>query len=275
MKTAGRETPKRYATVGSVPSSRNGRQEPSCSTRWAGRQENSRPRENIFFLTPFIELHRSLLPQFKRLPLQPEPVRCFFSFVLMFSVVYPLPVMRVYFIGAFVLAAAGIGLWRLSRGRGRALKALIRIGALGMVLASALSLLGFLFTGAMCGRYDFPSAHAPNGFWVAAVSEQDCGALDSFHSSVQIWSRRHTLLNPFGSRMLASTIFTIGHDPRLLKLEWNGPSVLVIRYPNDSATPNEFLCRSRWKDVQIECISYTPDYRKSVGNMPNPKRWFY
>jgi hypothetical protein len=213
--------------------------------------------------------------QLKSLPLELEPVRYLFSLVLTFSVVYHLPVMGVYFIGAVLLAAVGLGLWRLSRGRRRALKALIRIGALGIVSVSALLLLGFLFSGAMCGRYDFPSVHAPNGFWVAAVSEQDCGAVDSFHSSVQIWSRKHTLLNPFASRMFASAIFTIGHDPRLLKLEWNGPNVLVIRYPKDSPTPNEFLCRSRWKDVQIECISYVPDYRKPVGDMPNPKRWFY
>ena len=47
--------------------------------------------------------------------------------------------------------------------------------------------------------------------------------------------------------------------------------MLVIRYPNNSAAPNAFLCRSRWKDVQIESISYTPDHHKSVAHMPNPK----
>jgi len=183
--------------------------------------------------------------------------------------------MTVYFIGAILLAAAGIGLWRLSRGRKQTLKVLIRIGALAMVLVSPLLLLAFAFTGTMCGRYDFRPVHAPNGVWFAAVSEDDCGATDSFHSSVQIWSGEYTFFNPFGSRVFAKTIFTIGHDPRRLKLEWKGSNVLVIGYPNDSAAPNEFLCRSRWKDVQIECISYTPDYRESVGPMPNPKRWFH
>lgn len=183
--------------------------------------------------------------------------------------------MTIYFISAIILGLAAIGVWRLSRGRTRATKVLIRICASAIVVIFALSLMAFLFTGAVCGRYDFPPVRAPNGIWVAAVSEEDCGAMDSFHSSVEIWSRKHTLRNPFGSRMLSSTIFTIGHDPRLLKLQWNGSSILVIRYPNDSRSPDEFVCQSRRKSVQIECIPYTPDYSKSRGTMPTPKRWFY
>ena len=180
-----------------------------------------------------------------------------------------------YFIGAVLLAAAGIGLWRLSRGWKRPLKILTRIGALFIILVSPLLLLAFLMTGAMCGRYDFPSVRAPNGNWVAGVSEIDCGAGDSFHSFVQIWSSQHTLLNPLGSRVLGSTVFRIGDDPVLVDLEWTEPKVLVIRYPNDSDRPEEFLCQSPWKDVQIECISYAPHYPYPVGNRPNPKRWFY
>jgi hypothetical protein len=58
MKTADRGNQKRYAAVCSVPSSRNGRREQSCSMGRAGGQENIRPQENCFFLTPFIELIR-------------------------------------------------------------------------------------------------------------------------------------------------------------------------------------------------------------------------
>jgi hypothetical protein len=140
---------------------------------------------------------------------------------------------------------------------------------------SPLLLLAFLVTGVMCGRYDFPPVHTPDGDWVAAVSEVDCGAADSFHSFAQIWSSKPTLLNPFGSRVVGSTVFKIGDAPELIHLEWTTPTRLVVRYPSDSDRPEEFLCRSRWKDVQIECIAYAPRsrYPETLAK-PNPKRWF-
>ena len=179
--------------------------------------------------------------------------------------------MTIYLIGAILLALTGIGLWRFSRGRKRPLKIVLRIGALSAILFSPLFLLAFLFSGVVCGRYDFPPIRAPNGYWVAGVSEVDCGAMDSFHSFVQIWSSEHSLLN---TRLLGSTVFKSGNDPVRLNLKWTGPNVLVIEYPNDSARPDEFVCRSRSRNVQIECIPYAPDYRKPGRNRPNPKTWF-
>jgi hypothetical protein len=182
--------------------------------------------------------------------------------------------MTIYLIGAILFAVAGTCLWRLSRGRKRTLKVLVRIGALCILSVAPVLLLGFLFTGAMCGRYDFPSVRAQDGHWVAGVSEVDCGAIDSFHSFVEVWSSRHTLLNPFSSRLLGTTVFQLGQDPVLVYLEWTEPNVLVIRYPNDSENPEEFFCRSRWNNVQIKCIPYKPHYPYSVVNRPKPKRWF-
>jgi hypothetical protein len=179
--------------------------------------------------------------------------------------------MTIYFIGALLCPAAGIGLWRLSRRWQRPMRVVIRIGALVIASISPLLMLAFLIAGLMCGRYDFPEVHAPNGVWAVAVSEEDCGATDSFHSSVEIWSLNR-FLNPFRSHVFASTVFRIGHDPRLLQLEWKGPNVLVIRY--DPREPDEFFCRPRWKDVQVQCISYSPSYREPVA-MPTVKRWFY
>jgi hypothetical protein len=126
--------------------------------------------------------------------------------------------MTIYFIGAILFAAAGTGLWRLSRARKMALKVIIRIVALCILSVVPLLLLGFLFTGAMCGRYDFPSVRAQDGHWVAGVSEVDCGAIDSFHSFVEVWSSRHTLLNPFSSRLLGTAVFQLGQDPVLVHL---------------------------------------------------------
>ena len=117
-----------------------------------------------------------------------------------------------------------------------------------------------LFGGAMCGRYDFPPVSSSDELRMASVSEEDCGAVDSFHSSVQLWRRkRRNILNPFTTREHSTTVFTVGHDPRLLKLEWTGASVLVVRYPNVSRSPEEFRCQSQWDGVQIECIGYAPD----------------
>ena len=69
-----------------------------------------------------------------------------------------------------------------------------------------------------------------------------------------------------------ATIFTIGHDRRLLEIQWNGANRLVIRYPSDWSSPKEFRCQSQWGDVQIECISCASDYSKPVANMPPVKR---
>lgn len=182
--------------------------------------------------------------------------------------------MTVYFIGAVLLAVSGMGLWRLSRGWKRPLKILTRTCAVFVILASPLLLLAFLLSGAMCGRYDFPSVHARNGDWVAGVSEEDCGAADSFHSFVQIWGIKHTFRNPLGSRILGSTVFTIGDDPVLVDVKWTEPKVLVIRYPSDSFSRDELFCASQWKDVRIKCIPYAPHYPYSVSGRPHPKTWF-
>jgi hypothetical protein len=180
--------------------------------------------------------------------------------------------MTLLFVAGILLASA-VGLWLFSRRWKRLWKVVTRIGAAVLALVSPLVVLLFLFRGLMCGRYDFPAVQAPDGSWVASVSEEDCGATDSFHSSVQIWRRGwYALLIP--SEGMHRTVFSTEHDPRLLQLEWKGRNFLLIRYPNDSRSPDDF-CRSKWGDVQIECVSYTPDYSKPVANMPSLKRWLY
>ena len=150
-----------------------------------------------------------------------------------------------------------------------------RISAVVLGCISALMLLAFLFRGAMCGRYDFPPVSSTDGRLIAQVSEIDCGAVDSFHSSVQLWRERQGISRHLlGKRERLMTVFTVGHDPRLLKLEWQG-GILLIHYPNDSRDPAEFKCQSKWGDVQIECVAYRPDYSKQVAKMPPVKRWLW
>jgi len=177
---------------------------------------------------------------------------------------------------AGLLIAVAVALWHLTRNSRWHWKLLARIAAGAVACSSALILLLFLFSGAMCGRYDFPPASSADGRWVAQVSEEDCGAVDSFHSSVQLWrDRRGFFAHLLRKREHSTTIFTVGHDPRLLKLEWKDAKTLLFQYPNDSRSAGEFRCQSQWDDIQIECLAYTPDYTKPVEKMPPVKRWLW
>jgi hypothetical protein len=177
-------------------------------------------------------------------------------------------------VAALLLVAIAIGVWIIGRHRRRVWKIFAGLGASVFALGSAVLMLLFLFAGAMCGRYDFSPVSSPDGGRVASVSEEDCGAVDSFHSAVQLWQYNPaTFFHPFRGRAHVTTVFTVGHDPRLLKLEWIGPHALVIRCPSDSRSPEEFRCQSQWEDVQIKCIPFVPDYSVPVAKMPSVKRW--
>jgi len=186
-------------------------------------------------------------------------------------------VMALLLSAGLLLAAIAAGLWYSTRKSRKYWKLLARIGAVALAFLSALTFFVlFLFSGALCGRYDFPRVSSADGRLIAQVSEKDCGAVDSFHSSVQLWrDRRGLSARLFGKQENSTIVFTIGHDPRLLALEWKGAKKLLIHYPNDSERLAEFRCQSQWDDVQIECIAYTPDYNKPVAQMPPVKRGFW
>lgn len=171
------------------------------------------------------------------------------------------------------LLGAAIVLWVLPR-NSRLLWKLLGRGAAGfLVCASALTFLLFLFGVGMCGRYEFPPVPSRDGQFVARVSEEDCGAVDSFHRSVELWRKRQGLsARIFGKRGHSSTVFTLGNDPRLIDLSWKDDRTLLIRYPNDSRDPAEFRCQSRLGAIHIECVGHTPDYSKAVGEMPPVQR---
>jgi hypothetical protein len=179
-------------------------------------------------------------------------------------------------VAGLCLVAIAVSLWYWTRNSRTQWKVLARIGAVALAGISALTLLLFLFSGAMCGRYDFDPVSSSDGRLMAQVSEEDCGAVDSFHSSVQLWRENRDIFSKlFGKRGYSKTVFTVGHDPRLLKLEWKSARTMLIQYPNDSRSLGEFRCQTQWDDVQIECVAYTPDYSKPVGKMPPVKRWLW
>ena len=174
---------------------------------------------------------------------------------------------------AGLLVATAAALWYLPRNSRRVWKLTARIAAGVLMCASALPLLGFLFSSAMCGRYEFPPISSGDGKLAADVSEADCGAVDSFHSSVNLWQHREGFFaHLFGKRGHSTTVFTVGHDPRLIDLSWKNDRTLLIRYPSDSPNPAEFWCQSQWEGIRIECVGYAPDYSRPVGKMPPVQR---
>lgn len=177
---------------------------------------------------------------------------------------------------AGLLAATAAVLWYLPRKRRTFWKLTGRIAAGVLICASALALLGFLFRGAMCGQYKFPPVSSGDGKRLAQVSEEDCGAVGHFHSSVQLWlSRQGFFAHILGRRGRSTTVFTVGHDPRLIDLAWKDNRTLVIRFPNDSRYIEEYRCETGWDGVRIECIGYVPDYGKPVAKMLPVQRWLW
>lgn len=86
---------------------------------------------------------------------------------------------------------------------------------------------------------------------------------------MHLWQYREGFLaHLFGKREHSTTVFTVGHDPRLIYLSWKGDRTLLIRYPNDYSDPAKFRCQSQWEDIRIECVGYAPDYSKPVGELP-------
>jgi hypothetical protein len=177
---------------------------------------------------------------------------------------------------AGLLAASAAALWYLPRNSQRLWKRTARITAGFLTCASALALLGFFFRGVMCGQREFAPVSSSDGKRLAQVSEVDCGAVDYFHSSVQLWQNQQGFFaSILGKRVRRTTVFTVGHDPRLIDLAWKDGQTLVIRFPNDSPYIKEYRCESEWDGVRIECIGYVPNYRNAVAQMPPVHRWFW
>jgi hypothetical protein len=173
----------------------------------------------------------------------------------------------------FLLIALCFGMtacvWLIVRRKRMIWRILGGIGASVFLLVGGLASVLLLFTTAMCGHYDFPSAISPDGKKIAQLREADCGAIDSFHSQVQVKPSGFL----FGVRT-GEVVFTTGDDPRLLDLQWVGSHELYIRYPSDPYNPEEFSCQEHWKDVKITCISFPREFSKPA-KMPPLVRGFW
>lgn len=182
--------------------------------------------------------------------------------------------MIIVLIIALALSGISAALWCLAGGWRTPWKLPLRGGAVLLAFASALLTLIGLFGFVMCGRYDFAPVSSPDGRAVARVREEDCGAMDSFHSSVQLQLKKE---GPFRDlfRGRSAEVFTIASSPRSLDLEWSGPDTLVIHYPNYSREPDEFSCRSRLGRIRIECVPYASGYGNRTETMPPVKSLFW
>lgn len=168
---------------------------------------------------------------------------------------------------AILTFGLAIAIWLAVRRRKPAWRIPGAVGAGFLCCAGGLILVAFLFGSLMCGSYDFPTVMSPDGHRVASVSEEDCGAVDHFHSEVRIKESTSFL----GVRN-GGTVFTIADDPRILEITWVGPQELFIRYPDNSRYPQEFSCKERWKDIKITCISFPREFEKQLQEMPPVKR---
>ena len=55
----------------------------------------------------------------------------------------------------------------------------------------------------------------------------------------------------FGKRGRSTTLFTVGHDPRLIDLSWKDDRTLLIRYPSDSAILPNFAVNRNGKAFKL------------------------
>jgi hypothetical protein len=55
----------------------------------------------------------------------------------------------------------------------------------------------------------------------------------------------------FGKRGQSTTLFTVGHDPRLIDLSWKDDRTLLIRYPSDSAILPNFAVNRNGKAFKL------------------------
>jgi hypothetical protein len=182
----------------------------------------------------------------------------------------------VILITAALLIGATFALWFLPRNSRWFWRLLGRAGAAVLFCASMLTLLLFLFGFAACGRYEFPPVPSRDGRLIGQVCEEDCGATDSFHSYVKLWKKRQgPLAWLFGNQANAATVFTVGSDPRDIVLTWMDDRTLLIRYPNDSRDPTEFRCQPQWGTIRIDCVRYSPDSSRPVGEMPPAQKFVW
>jgi hypothetical protein len=85
--------------------------------------------------------------------------------------------------------------------------------------------------------------------WIRAILARPYSPLGEKSRAVEKLTREKSTEKTLRKDALETTFSApldiLGHDPRLLEIQWNGANRLVIRYTSDSSSPKEFRCQSQ------------------------------
>jgi|SRR5215472_2415329 len=151
------------------------------------------------------------------------------------------------FIPGFVLLATLYGGWRLIRfARSRSKPSKIAGYIFGAGILALSGCLVLLYGCAIAYRYRSAPSYSPDGKHIAQITELDSGAMDRFHTTVEVRSRW---------QIYPETVFASNGAPREVEAKWLSNSELVIRYAS-GFPPNRdhpLLCSQQYKQLRITC----------------------
>jgi hypothetical protein len=79
----------------------------------------------------------------------------------------------------------------------------------------------------------------------------------------------------FGKRGQSTTLFTVGHDPRLIDLSWKDDRTLLIRYPSDSAILPNFAVNRNGKAVKLSASDMPRITTSPFAKCHPVQRWLW
>ena len=71
------------------------------------------------------------------------------------------------------------------------------------------------------------------------------------------------------------TLFTVGHDPRLIDLSWKDDRTLLIRYPSDSEILPNFAVNRNGKAFKLSAPDMPRITTSPLAKMPPVQRWLW
>ena len=179
-------------------------------------------------------------------------------------------------LASLVLVLIGFFLWKLVRKRHWVWKVLAGSGCALLGISSVGLGLWFLFMHLMCGQYVSPEVLSPAGGAVARITEFDCGAIDGFHSSVELRSNQRKLTaSGLRKRLFFSEVFAAEQAPTLIGLTWTGEHELLIQYLRlDPQQLTSFHCEASWQGIRINCQA-VDTAAMTLPIRPDPNRWLW
>jgi len=146
-----------------------------------------------------------------------------------------------------ILLAVALGGWKLSRlvrERSRFARIVGRVGGISLVVVSLCVLL--MYSCAMAFEYRSAPVVSPDGKHSARITELNAGAMDSFHTQVELSSRW---------RVYPVVVFRSENHPKDVEVRWGDNSHLMVQYAF-SADYNPYAqCSTMANNITITCES--------------------